>query len=392
MAKATLTAQALQNAFSQFNEQSNLLEASYRELQEKVSTLTQQLAVSRTARHSELLEKERLGNRLAQMLEALPGAIIVIDECGVIQESNSKASDLLNTPLIGCEWSEIVQREFCPGESADGELRLNDGRWLSLSRQSLENESAEILLLTDITESRRMSEMLQRQQRLSCIGEMTARLGHQIRTPLASALLYASNLANVATATQKNTIDKILSRLQDLRYTVDDVLRYASGARNSGELVEVSTLLQDVVDAIEPQLATAADVRVEVLDADISIEANREALKGALLNLVTNAIQACGDNPKVELGAVQSSDQVFLTVTDNGPGFSEEIQKRLFEPFFTTRPQGTGLGLAVVRSVAEAHDGDVLADSGPNGTMFALCLPKTAIPFDSEQRAEQQYA
>lgn len=392
MARATLNAQALQNAFSQFNEQSSLLEASYRELQEKVSTLTQELAVSRTARHSELLEKERLGHRLAHMLEALPGAIIVIDECGVIQESNSKASDLLNTPLIGCAWSEIVQREFCPGESADGELRLNDGRWLSLSRQPLDNESAEILLLTDITESRRMSEMLQRQQRLSCIGEMTARLGHQIRTPLASALLYASNLAGAATATQKHTVDKILGRLQDLRCTVDDMLRYASGAKNSGESIEVATLLQDVADAIEPQLASAADVRVEISDPELSIAANREALKGALLNLVTNAIQACGDNPQVELGAVQSSDQVFLTVTDNGPGFSEGVQERIFEPFFTTRPQGTGLGLAVVRSVAEAHDGEVLADSGPNGTTFALCLPKRGLTFESDHFAEQQYA
>jgi two-component system sensor histidine kinase FlrB len=375
MANAALQAETLKTAFNAFNHQSGLLEAAYRQLQEKVTIMASELASSQSARHQELLEKERLGNRLASMLEVLPSAVIVIDGDGFIVEHNSKTAELLNTPLHGCAWSVIVQREFCPGESVDGELKLKNGRWLSLARQSLDSEPGEILLLTDITDSRERSEMLQRHQRLSCIGEMTARLGHQFRTPLASALLYASQLDNPALANRKDIADKITSRLQDLAEMMDDMLSYAAGAKQSGDAVAVSDLLDEVADTIRPQLKSGDQLIVDDVDPHLVVDVNITALKGALLNLVNNAFQACKDNPRVELGAVRSNNQICLTVSDNGQGIGDEIKSRIYEPFFTTRPQGTGLGLAVVRSVAEAHNGDVLVDSGPAGTTFAVCLP-----------------
>ena len=321
------------------------------------------------------------------MLEALPSAIIVIDGDGSIIEHNSRSSEFLNTPLLGCAWSVIVQREFCPGESVDGELKRKDGRWLSLARQSLEHEPGEILVLTDVTESRERSDLLKRHQRLSCIGEMTARLGHQFRTPLASALLYASQLDNPAFSDQKNIAGKIISRLQDLASMMDDMLRYAAGAKQSGESINVVDILQDVADAIGPQLESRDQLIVDVVDPDLVIEVNSTALKGALLNLVNNAFQACNDSPRIELGAVRSKNQICLTVTDNGVGISEDIRSRIFDPFFTTRPQGTGLGLAVVRSVAEAQNGDVLVDSGPTGTTIAICLPAAARESEAEECA-----
>lgn len=378
LGNAALHAETLKTAFSAFNHQSSLLEATYLQLQDKVAAMSEELATTQTARHRDLLEKERLGNRLAWMLEALPSAIIVIDGDGFIMEHNSKSSELLNMPLMGCAWSVIVQREFCPGESAEGELKLRDGRWLSLARQPLDSEPGELLLLTDITESRERSEMLQRHQRLSSIGEMTARLGHQFRTPLASALLYASQLDNPALSGRENVSGKIVSRLQDLASMMDDMLRYAAGAKSFGETVKVSELLRNVADAIGPQLESQDQLVVDAVDPDLIIEINGTALKGALLNLVNNAIQACDTSPRVELGAVRSKDHVCLTVTDNGDGIDDDIRSRIFDPFFTTRPQGTGLGLAVVRSVAEAHNGDVLVDSGPAGTTFAICLPAPA--------------
>jgi len=375
MANAETSAETLQTAFSAFNHQSSLLEASYRQLQDRVSALSRELALSRTARHRDLLEKERLGNRLALMLEALPSAVIVIDGNGIIVQHNSKSADLLNMPLMGCAWSVIVQREFCRGKSADGELKLKDGRWFSLARQSLEGESGEILLLTDVSESRGMADMLQRQQRLSCIGEMTARLGHQFRTPLASALLYASQLDSPDLFDREEVASKIVSRLQDLAAMMDDMLRYAAGAKNSDETVYVADLLHDVADAIGPQFESTDQLSVEIENPELTVDVNVTALKGALLNLVSNAMQASGDCPHVELGAVLSKDEVCLTVSDHGDGIDDDIRSRIFEPFFTTRPQGTGLGLAVVRSVAEAHGGQVLVDSGPSGTTFAICIP-----------------
>lgn len=378
MANAETRADTLRTAFSAFNHQAGLLEASYRELQDRVSTMSHELALSQTARHKDLLEKERLGNRLVLLLEALPSAVMVIDGNGIIVEHNSKSAELLNMPLLGCAWSVIVQREFCRGKSADGELKLKDGRWFSLARQSLEGECGEILLLTDVTESRGMADMLQRQQRLSCIGEMTARLGHQFRTPLASALLYASQLENPELFDREEVAGKIIGRLQDLAAMMDDMLRYAAGAKNSDETVFVADLFRDVVDAIGPQFDSADQLSIEVENPELTVDVNVTALKGALLNLVSNAIQASGDSPQVELGAVCSRDEVCLTVTDHGDGIDDDLRSRIFEPFFTTRPQGTGLGLAVVRSVAEAHGGEVLVDSGPGGTTFAICIPASS--------------
>jgi len=366
--------EALETAFHAFNRHSTELEASYRSLQHKFDALTEELIAANTARFAELIEKERLGNRLAHLLETLPGAIVVIDPDGIVCEKNSRASEMLNQPLLGESWSNIVHREFSAGASATGDLRLRDGRCLHLSRRQLGREPGEILLLTDVSESRRMSELLQRQQRLTTIGEMTASFAHQVRTPLASALLYAAKLERDTPQRQK-TADRIDRRLGDICRMVDDMLSFAAGARRVEEPVSLSMLLHEVAQEYDERPVDGCEISVTLADPDLVVEANDDALKGVLSNLVENALQACESTGRIELAAMRSKNQVIITVTDNGSGIAQDIQSRIFEPFFTTRPQGTGLGLAVVQSVVTAHGGEVLVDSNDHGTTFALCLP-----------------
>ena len=396
MSQPAIDPNTLEVAFAAFNQQSGSLEACYRALQNRVNELTARLRSAQSARHRELLEKERLSNRLSHLLETLPGAFLVIDGDGVILERNTRAAELLQQPLLGNCWSDIVQREFCPNRRVDGDLRLKDGRWLNLFRRPLDLESGEILLLTDVTENRRMSTLLQRHERLSAIGEMIAGLAHQIRTPLSSALLYLSQIESAATSEAKRgeTAAKVGQCLRSLDNLVNDMLGFVSGARTDSESIVVFDLLQDVIAAIEPQLDDCSYITVEMCDNDITVNGNREALLGAMLNLVSNAIQACGESPLIELSAVRSSDQICLIVSDNGHGFPDEVRARLFEPFYTTRPQGTGLGLAVVSSVAEAHGGEVVVESGEHGSTFAICLPiepvSSALP--SGHQAQQRLA
>jgi two-component system sensor histidine kinase FlrB len=383
-----VNATALESAFNAFNQRSMLLEASYRQLQSKVETLGAELRASQSARHRELLEKERLGDRLRRLLEALPGAVVVLDGDGIIRERNSKASELLNRPLLGRAWAEVVQREFRGGRNAGGDLQLGDGRILSLARRRLQQESGEILLLTDVTESRRMADMLARHQRLSAIGEMTARLAHQIRTPLASAVLYASRLAS--SGDEADAGEKIVNRLRELDRMVNDMLRFAAGARHGDETVAAGDLLNEVADVCASQLDDGATLTVELADPAICIAANRDALQGALANLVSNAYAACGSDARIELGAFRDGQRICLTVSDNGHGIADELRERIFEPFFTTRPQGTGLGLAVVRSVAEAHGGEVLVESSAAGTTVLLCLPAgDAVAGDTDNEGDK---
>ena len=369
------SAQTLESAFDEFNHRSNALETSYRELQREVSALNSRLVESRRSEVRHIQEKGQLTNRLTRLLEILPGAIVVIDGDGIIFDCNSRALDILHAPLVGCAWSVVVQREFCRGASRDGALKLKSGHWLSLARNPLGTEPGEVLLLADVTESRRTAELLQRSNRLSNLGEMSARLGHQLRTPLASALLYASKLDEVGTAEQQEAAKNIGTRLRDLGCMIDDMLRFAAGTQQPGEVVQVADLLRDVADTVAAQLKSGSQLKIEVMDSGLSVLANRAALKGALMNLVTNAAQASIGSPVIELCAVRSHEQICLTVTDDGPGVREDIRSRLFDPFFTTRPQGTGLGLAVVRSVAEAHGGEVMLDCGPHGTAFSICVP-----------------
>ncbi len=374
MATTSLKADQLQNAFEIFNRQSGMLEESYQQLREKVEKLTGQLKLAQSERLTELVRKERLSRHLEDLLDTLPGAIIVINGAGVIRESNRDATALLNQPLIGCSWAAIVKREVRAADSEDGNIRLKDGRWLSLSRRPLQHESGEVLLLADITESRQMSELRQRQERLTCIGEMTARFSHQVRTPLASAMLYTSQL-DPHTPKQQRAVQKIVECLNDIDRMVDDMLGFAAGATQSQESLNVHDLLTEIQVSVDVQLDDQTELQVVVETYSLRVAANRNALKGALLNLVINAVQACGGNGTVILGAHSVDGIVALTVTDNGPGISKDVMPKLFEPFFTTRPQGTGLGLAVVKAVAAAHDGDVSVDSTDNGSRFTIRLP-----------------
>ncbi|WP_405228953.1 sensor histidine kinase [Lentisalinibacter sediminis] len=360
------------------------LEAVYRALQREVLTLNRQLAEARSERMEQLLEKERLGNRLALLLESLPGAVIVLDGDGIIVECNNRAVEMLDRPLIGLTWAEVIDREFGTVRDSAGELRLPDGRWLALSRRSLGTEPGEILLLADVTETRRRQETAERQSRLSSMGEMTARLAHQIRTPLASALLFVSQIEQGATepALTCRFAGRAIAKLRELEQMINDMVVFAGGGRGTAEHFPVARLLEDVAEAAVPDApgdAPAAVVTVVMAEPGLTMSGNRPALAGALTNLVQNALQVAGDTARVELGAARTdAGEIWLTVTDNGPGVDEALRDRIFEPFFTTRRQGTGLGLAVVRSVAGAHGGSVSVENHGDGATFLLRLPARA--------------
>ena len=341
-------------------------------------------SVSQPITAPQVVPIDRMVERLRCTFEALPGAVVILDSGGIVEQCNNKAKALLNLPLVGCAWSMIVRRELCPDDCRDGEIKLKNGTWLSLSRQSLGHDASEILLLADITENRRRAQMQARFERLSNMGEMAARLGHQIRTPLTSATLYVSQLNHDDEEVRTRAARSINQSLLELGSLVDDMLCFASGAKVSGEKVELIELLHEVVDVLSPQFRRGTQISIEANGNKIHAAGNRNALKGAILNLVSNAHQACEKRAKIELGATQVDGHVCISVKDNGPGIDERIGQRVFEPFFTTRPQGTGLGLAVVRSVAEAHGGEVFLESGEFGSLFSLRLPAVSEPTSSE--------
>ena len=352
-------------------------------MQTELARVAGELMRARQSRVDELLEKERLGDRLARLLEVLPGAVLVIDNDGIIVECNQQAREVFGRPLSGQTWAEILRRVRSGQYGGDGVLRLADGRSLSLARRPLESDGGEILLLMDITETERLQALVQQHNRLSTLGEMSARVAHQVRTPLAAAMLYLDGLDSRDALTDERdlrALRRARCRLRDLEVLVNDLLVYASGAPADRTTVDIRELAVTAAELARSELPAGQSIDVDVGDAPVVMNVNISTLQAAIGNLVTNAIQFNGTDGRVRLAVRVRHQCVEISVRDNGPGIPEEFHDRLFEPFFSTRSQGTGLGLAVVRSVAEAHGGGVVVQDLPDGARLSIVLPVSSLP------------
>jgi len=265
----------------------------------------------------------------------------------------------------------------------------------SLTRELAAARSERQQLLADI---RKLQLEASRSRRLSSMGEMTARLAHQVRTPLSTALLYASQLkhAQLPPVQHDCFVDRLLVGLRHLDHMVNDMLVFARGGQAGEERIDVCALLSGVRESLQPRLqACRADWRVDGAHASLAVQGQRDVLGGVLGNLVSNALDACGGDACIQWRVSAVDDDVVIEFQDNGPGIPEDIREQIFEPFFTTRGNGTGLGLAVVRAVLVAHRGDIELDADfQDGARFVIRMP--AYPcsrhLPSERRPKQQVA
>ncbi len=367
----------LEKAFTAFNRLSSELQGSYQALEQRVVRLTSELEVARRARQDAATEAQRTAERLRSLLATLPGGVVVVDDSGRIREHNRVAEEILGAELLDESWQRVVRDVLKTPTSADGDWLTRDGRRIALAASSLPEACSKIILLTDVTETRALQELAARNQRLSAIGKMAASLAHQIRTPLAGALLYLSQCRSRRDERERaKLLEKGIERLRHLDLLVQDMLVFARG-KGPGERVRVADLFRAVHDAAMAVKPPNAHLVIHGGDALVELEGNSTALTAALTNLVNNAFEAAPD-VVVTLQATVRGDRVEFTVRDNGPGIAPSIRSRVFEPFFSTRPAGTGLGLAVVKTVAEAHGGSLALHSEQGGgTRFDIDLPRT---------------
>lgn len=392
--------QHLEQAFQTFNSLSEQLISSYHQLESQVEQLNKDLDIARDQRLEQFDETRRLANRLERLLEALPGGVVVLDGKGIVQETNPVASDLLGEPLKGTPWRHVIQGAFAPQFDDGHEVSLNDGRKVSIATSTLGDEPGQILLIKDITDTRELQDKLSRHQRLSAMGQMAASLAHQIRTPIASALLYVSNLCrnDIDSGSAQKYGEKIRDQLRHIEAMISDMLAYAKGgieAENSVfDTAELADQLNQAVQGLAQVKGCALVVENNAPESILS--GNKDALLGALINLVTNALNACGHEvAKVSVEFCSSAEErLHIMVRDNGCGIPDDIKNHIFEPFVTSRPQGTGLGLAVVKSVVEKFDGEITFNTGPRqGTEFNVVLPvyseKKTPEKDSDNKPEK---
>lgn len=329
----------------------------------------------------ELQQLRAQANYMQQLCSELPSGLIVIDGNGFVEQANRVAIKLLGEPLKSMRWSDIIMRSFAPKNDDGHEISLKNGCRIQLSISSLEGRPGQLILLTDLTDTRQLQEHVAKLKRLSSLGKMVASLAHQIRTPLSAAMLYGANLANktLNESSRCRFQGKLMNRLQDLETQVNDMLLFASsGDRKIVEEVSVATLFGEVQDASDAMLMRLkGSLQCRLPEPDLFIMINKNSLSSALTNLISNAIEATGEGGQLFMSAKQrNATHIEISVMDNGPGIENARLAKVMETFYTTKVQGTGLGLAVVQSVAQAHNGSVEVKSEVGkGSCFTLILP-----------------
>ncbi len=366
----------LEQAFELFNATSLQLTNAYDSLQAQVAHLQTQLAQSDQ-------EKRRVADRLSRLLDLLPAAVIVLNANNKVIEMNPSADEILGKDALGRDWDIVVMNVFLLSNDA-GELMTHDEIYYQLSETLLDETSGKILLIQDVTAARHLQEHVSRHQRLHSMGEMAASLAHQIRTPLSSALLYVSqmNSENLDGEKREKFVDKALNSLHHLEGLVKDMLQYARGGKGSEQRIELTELMQQLEQNVEPQVTLSdSQIKFDAFLPGLVVVGDKDALMTALQNLVGNAIDVIGQHAEIHVTVNKISDgKVDLVISDNGPGIESELLEKIFEPFYTKRAQGTGLGLAVVRAIAEAHGGKAWVKSIPGyGSKFGIRLPLSAI-------------
>ena len=363
------------------------------------------------------LASQRL--RAADILANIRSAIITVDDLGRLLYANPAASQLIGLPFESMGGAPVLGalRGVAPAvadavESTIAERRANARAEGSLSRggrqlaigittTSVSGDlrpvgGATTVIVQDITDEKRLEALRLRAQRLEAVAELSASLAHEIKNPLASIRSAVEQLSRRAAATaDERTLGELITRESDrLSRLLSEFLDFARVQSARRDRLDLRELLRAAVTlaGTHPDRGAAVEVALALPDQPAPLDGDEDLLHRAVFNLVLNACQAVGDRGHVEvtLRRVERGDQpsglpvtapaYAIEVRDDGPGIAPDILDRLFEPFATTKPGGSGLGLAVVHRAIEAHRGVVLVDSDRAGTRFTVYLPAAGDP------------
>ncbi|MDR0996659.1 MAG: PAS domain-containing protein, partial [Zoogloeaceae bacterium] len=301
-------AEELQRAFELFNRVSGELTQSYAALEAKVAALDLELAAANQALRTQVEEKEALSERLRLLLDALPAGVVALDEKAEVTEANPAARALLGGELIGRRWSRIARQHLIPTRTlGEWEAGEHGEKRLSLSESTLDSAGGKLLLLHDISDAHQMKTELAHKERLAAMGEMAASLAHQLRTPLAAALLYAGNLAadKLGDEARKRFADKTVVQLRRLERLIQDVLLFARGEAIGKDVIPVGELLSEAAQMLHPLFAekrVLLDLQNHCPPATRLI-GSRKALVSALVSLLENALSASPEGATIHLAA-----------------------------------------------------------------------------------------
>ena len=387
-----------------FQETTRRYREAYEELAAKFESLTLKLEETNVHLQQSLEEKDRVSNYLNNILESLRGGVLVVDLDGNITFFNREAEDITGfeqEKVLGQPYTEVIGlnagRELSvlhtldTGErlaSREKELQRPDERTIPLgfSTSLVRDEAGTILgaleVFNDLTDVKRLEAEVQRVQTLAALGEMAATVAHEIRNPLGGIAGYAGMLERDLNSDDPNRrlVQKITEGVGRLNRIVVSLLTYTRPLRLNVHPVNLVELVEETTAFFAIDIERSReDIHIErrFPDEDLICRIDPEQLQQVILNLLQNAMQAMPEGGTIEIRLRAEENLGVLTVGDTGVGMDDEVREKLFTPFFTTKEDGTGLGLVTSKKIIDAHNGQILVDSEPGrGTSFSISLPQ----------------
>lgn len=375
----------LVEAFESFTRASGQLESAYRELQKQTESLQLELEEKNRQLEVNLAEKERVKNYLDHILQSLPCGVVVVGADGCVSLENQKASDLMGdaSQVLGdlVRRDAPFEREMSMGENGGATHLLV--RSSPLKRPA--NGSAEsVLILTDITQVKKLEEENRRGERLRVMGEMSCQLAHEIRNPLGSIEIYASLLEKEwpEGSESRRWATSILTSTRHLNNTLTNMLNFPKILSPRLERLALRPIVEECIAFVGPLVEQrSVEPRASFDEDGARVLGDPELLKQMFLNLIFNAIQAMPRGGRVSLrtslvSGTADGSWLRISVADTGRGIPAENLPRIFDPFFTTNRNGNGLGLSIVHTIVQRHNGTIdVASCEGTGTEFTIHLP-----------------
>ena len=379
--KDSVIEELLQEAFNSFTKASESLELYYRQLQERVRYLTEELEKKNRAIENAL-------NLLHAIIHSMEEAVLVIDPQEKIIMMNHSAENLFGVKAEEFNGRYLSEIDFSiHHEGADVILTASGNkRTIILSNSpviSRNNETqsygellGEVIVIKDITRLRELESQYERNQRLIAMGEMAARIVHELRNPLCSIELFATMLEKEELGERGRSLARgIATGIRNMNNILTNMLIFARPGRVNLRPVNSSGIIKDLLAILEP-LILSGNINIKASRDEYLVMADPELLKQALLNICINSIQAMSDGGLLTIEIKEEDGYVCFSIKDTGCGIEPEIRERIFDPFFTTKENGTGLGLAITAKIVQSHGGFIKVDSIPGkGTEFIVSVP-----------------
>ncbi|MBI2505339.1 MAG: PAS domain S-box protein [Candidatus Latescibacteria bacterium] len=399
--------EAFTDSYILFNETTRKYMEAYRQLEEQFEYLNIKLEETNRELRKSLEEKDRVSNYLNNILESMSGGVLVVDLDGNITLFNQAAEGITGLPqqeVQGHPYAQVIGldagRELSVLHTLETyqslinqekNLQLTNGRTIPLGFSTALVRDAEgdvlgaVEVFNDLTEVKRLEAQVQRMHTLAALGEMAATVAHEIRNPLGGIAGFATLLERdlAADDPRRRLARKITEGVARLNRIVSSLLSYTRPLTLNTRPVNMVEVVEEAAAFFEIDLERRPEniaLQRHYPDLPMGCAIDPEQFQQVILNLLHNATQAMaprGGTIAIGLSAGAAEPaQIRLTIRDQGMGMSSEVQEKLFTPFFTTKEDGTGLGLVTSKKIVEAHGGLIQVESEPGkGTCFTISIP-----------------